>query len=66
MLPNRKISASSESITKWPAAMLAKSRSISANGFTIFPMISMGVMISVSSTAVIPVVPGGVKTMVLM
>ncbi len=43
----RKIKPSSDRMTKWPAVMLANNRSISANGFTSFPISSTGVMISV-------------------
>src|SRR6266576_3654683 len=56
-LPKMKIRPSSARITKCPAVMFANNRSVSANGFTIFPMISMGVMMSAIATAPIPVVP---------
>ena len=64
-LPNRKIRPSSASTTKCPAVMLANSRRHSANGFTSFPMISIGVMISAINTAPRPFIPGGTNTMVL-
>ena len=44
--------------------MFANNRSVSANGFTIFPMISIGVMMSAIATAPSPVMPGGTNTIV--
>ena len=64
-LPKMKMSPSSARMTKCPAVMLANSRSVSANGLTSFPMISIGVMISAMRTAPIPDIPGGTNTMVL-
>src|SRR5437867_620534 len=60
-----KIKPSSARITKCPAVMFANNRSVSANGLTSFPMISIGVMMSAISTAPIPVIPGGTNTIVL-
>src|SRR5438034_7477171 len=64
-LPKMKIKPSSARITKCPAVMFANNRSVSANGLTIFPMISIGVMMSAISTAPMPVIPGGTNTIVL-
>src|SRR6266702_2292508 len=60
-----KMSPTRARITKCPAVMLAKSRKHSANGLTIFPISSTGVMIIAMITAPTPVMPGGTITIVL-